>query len=304
MRLDRLLAMTMILINRKRVRAQELAEMFAVSIRTIYRDIDTLSQAGIPVITYQGTNGGIGLVEGYRLDKSVLTEEELHAISSALKSVSTSFDDIHTTKVIEKIKNISGNPSPETFFVDFSPWGGNPQLKDKITLIKAAIHSSLCIQFTYTNSGRVETIRKIEPHTIVLKGQSWYIYGFCLLRNQFRLFKISRIKELVMSEKEFERREVQLENSPWDKEWYHPEKTVTLKIRFDHTFKPTMEEIFSPERFVCFKDGICQIEIEMPEDNWMYGFLLSFMDEIEVMGPGHVRQKLKELSMKMMNKYR
>lgn len=296
--------MTMILINRERVRAQELAETFAVSIRTIYRDIDTLNQAGIPIVIYQGTNGGIGLIEGYKIDKSFLTKEELQAISSALKSVSTSFDDIHTTKVIEKIKSISDDQHTETFFIDFSPWGGNPQLKDKITLIKTAIHSSVYIRITYKNNVGVGTGRLVEPHTLVLKGQSWYLYGFCSLRKQFRLFKLSRIKDLAMNETEFERKEIQLESLPWDKDWYTPDKMITLKIKFDHILTPKMEELFCIDRIVCTQNGNCQIEIEMPEDNWMYGFLLSLMDEIEVMEPSHVRQKLKELSTKIMNQYK
>lgn len=278
--------------------------MFSVSVRTIYRDIDTLSQAGIPVVTFQGTNGGIGLVEGYRLDKSVLTKEELNAISIALKSVSTSYDDIHTTKILEKIKNISSDHHPETFFIDFSPWGGNPKLKGKITLLKTAIHASLCVRFTYSNSNAVTTVREVEPHTMILKGQTWYLYGFCLLRTQFRLFKLSRMKELSLSETEFERKEVKLEESPWDKEWYHPSRTVLLKITFDRAFQQTMEEIFDLQTITCDESGNCQLVVEMPEDDWMYGFLLSFLDKIEVIEPAHVRTKLKELSISMMNRYR
>ncbi len=304
MKLDRLLAMTMILINRDRVRAQELAETFNVSVRTIYRDIDTLCQAGIPVITFQGTNGGIGLMEGYRLDKNILTDGELQAIAIALKSVSTSYDDTNTKSVLEKINSLT-EQNQESIFIDFSPWGGNPLLKKKISLLKEAIAATTCVNFCYLKPNGEKMDRDVEPHTLVLKGRSWYLYGYCLNRNDFRLFKLTRMKNVCMNEKKFVRREIQLAESPWDLDWYDPKNIVSLKIIFDESIRTSMDEMFEDEQMtVDHKTGKCQITIEMPENDWMYGFLLSFLDNVEVVEPMHVRNRLKQLSKNIYRKYK
>ncbi|MGE8203549.1 helix-turn-helix transcriptional regulator [Heyndrickxia sp. NPDC080065] len=300
MKLDRLLAIIMILVNQRRVQAQELAEMFDVSVRTIYRDIDTLNQAGIPIVTYQGQNGGIGLIDGYRMDKHVLTRDELNAISIALKSISTSYQDVHASAVLEKLKGITNEQQPpESIFIDFSPWGGSPVLKEKVTMLKKAIETSVCVHFFYSNSSGEESEREVEPHTIVLKGQSWYLYAFCLKKKQFRLFKIARMKELTVDEKEFERKEVQLDESPWDKEWYHPERITTLVFTFQSRDLAMIEEMFGVENVTKDEEGRFIVRTEMPEDEGMYRFLLGFMDQIEVIEPIHVREKLRGLLKKM-----
>ncbi|PTY77852.1 transcriptional regulator [Heyndrickxia sporothermodurans] len=305
MKLDRLLAITMILINQRRVQAQELADMFDVSVRTIYRDIDSLNLAGIPIVTYQGQNGGIGLIDGFRMDKNLLTRDEIGAITTALKSVSTSYRDAHVTSVLEKIKGISnGQQPPETIFIDFSPWGGSPVLIEKVTMLKKAIESNVCVQFFYSNSSGKESNREVEPHTIVLKGQSWYLYAFCLQKEQFRLFKIARMKELNVLKKKFVRKEIQIDDSPWDKEWYHPERTTELTLSFNSSDLALMEEMFGVENVIKGEKDQLLVTIDMPEDEGMYRFLFSLMDRIEVMKPEHVRRKLKNLLQKMNDLYK
>lgn len=304
MKLDRLLAITMILINQRRVQAQELADMFDVSVRTIYRDIDSLNQAGIPIITYQGQNGGIGLIEGYRMDKNVLTRDELGAIKLALKSLSTSYQDAHASAVLEKLKGLSNEQQTlESIFIDFSPWGGNSVLKEKVTMLKKAIESHFCVQFFYSNSLGKESNREVEPHTIVLKGQSWYLYAFCQQKEQFRLFKIARMKDVSILKKEFVRKEVQIEDSPWDKEWYHPKRTTTLTLSFKSSDLALMEEMFGVENIITSDENQPVVTVEMPEDEGMYRFLFSFIDRIEVIKPDHVRRKLKDMLQNMVDLY-
>lgn len=155
MKLDRLLAIIMILNNKKRVQARDLADMFDVSVRTVYRDIEVINLAGVPIITYQGANGGIGIAEGFRLDKNVLTYDELSSIVMALKSVSSSYSDPNITAALQKISGMVVN-RPENFrlkadhiFIDFSPWGSEPRLKAKVTALKDAIERAKTVTFTY-----------------------------------------------------------------------------------------------------------------------------------------------------------
>lgn len=304
MKIDRLLTMTMMLINRKKVKAQEFAEFFNVSVRTVYRDIDTLSNAGIPVISYQGANGGIGLLEGYRMDKQILTKEEITSISIALKSGLTSYEDLPAKAVLEKIEGISEMKEQQVFnylFVDDSPWGQNAHLKELVTLLKEAITTTVCVRFSYSSNDGSVTFRTIEPHTLVQKGRIWYVYGYCLLRNAFRLFKLARIKDFQLNNTSFIRKEVNEDELPWDKAWYAPEKIVTLRMAFHPDFRLKIEELFGMESIEANRSIV---KIEIPEDEWLYGFILSFADKVEVLEPAHIRDIIQQKTKSIINLYR
>ncbi|MFJ7933929.1 helix-turn-helix transcriptional regulator [Sporosarcina sp. NPDC096371] len=294
MKIDRLLTMTIMLLNRKKVTAQEFADFFHVSVRTIYRDIDTLSNAGIPVISYQGANGGIRLLEGYRMDKQTLTKDEITSISIALKSVFTSYEDLPAKAVLEKLERIAvkeEKPAFDYLFVDDSPWGQNARLKEKVTLLKQAITTTTCVSFSYASSDANVTFRTIEPHTLVQKGRTWYVYGYCLLRNAFRLFKLARIQDLQLCHASFIRKEVKEEELPWDQAWYAPENIVTLRMAFHPDYRFKLEELFGTESI---DNHQSIVTIDIPEDEWLYGFILSFADKVEVLEPVHIRNIIQQ----------
>ncbi|MBE1555842.1 helix-turn-helix transcriptional regulator [Sporosarcina limicola] len=303
MKLNRLLTMTMILINRKKVKAQEFAELFDVSIRTVYRDVEALSSAGIPVISYQGADGGISLIDGYRIDKQILTKEELNSMSIALKSVLTAYQDPHAEAVLEKITGIAGDKDKSSIdyvFIDESPWGQSVYVKEKLTIVKQAIEASICVKFTYSDSNKLVTSRTIEPHTLVQKGRTWYVYGYCLLKNEFRLFKLARIKDLQLCNESFIRKAINLSELPWDKAWYSPENTVSLKLAFHPDIRLKMVDMFGVE---LIEDGQSIVKVEIPEDEWLYGFILSFTDKVEVLEPIHIREIIKDKVRKMFHIY-
>lgn len=288
MKLDRLLTMTMILINRKKVRAQELADLFDVSVRTIYRDVETLSFAGVPVVSQQGVNGGISLIDGYRMDKQILTKEELTSLSIALKSALTSYEDTHAKAVLEKLTGIADDKvkkSMDHVFIDLSPWGQNVILKEQITLLKKAIEDEQCVSFLYSTAHGTMTKRLIEPHTLVQKGKVWYIYGYCTLRNSFRLFKISRMKDIKEAFVCFERKAVHLAELPWDKAWQQPHNLVAITLSFDESIRTLVEETFGAEHIDNEKSIV---QVSLPEDEWLYGFLLSFGNRIKLIDPPYL----------------
>ncbi len=294
MKLDRLLTMTMILVNRKKVKAQELADLLDVSIRTIYRDVETLSFAGIPVVSQQGANGGISLIDGYRVDKQVLTKDELASLSVAIKSVLTSYEDPHAEAVLEKLAGVADDKvrqSVDQVFIDLSPWGQNEMLKEQLTLLKKAIDVRHCVSFSYSTSEGRQTNRRIEPHTLVQKGRMWYVYGYCRLRNTFRLFKISRMRGLREEKESFERKPLQLSELPWDKEWHQPQNLVNLTLSFEPQMVTIIEDMFGADR-VDREHSI--VTLLLPEDEWLYGYLLSFGHRIKVLDPPHIRKILKE----------
>lgn len=310
MKIDRLIAILVILLRKERVQAKELADRFGVSVRTILRDIDAINLAGIPVVTYQGVNGGIGLVEGYRLDKSVLNSDDMAAIISTLKGLSGTLSDSNQHEVLmDKLKNTLTssqlemlNSKVNRMVIDLSPWGGYDPQKEKFEIIRGAIENARMIQFSYMNAEGKETSRQVEPYTMVYKGQKWYVYAWCLLRKDFRFFKLSRMKELDVCEDSFIPKKVSLDQLPMENQWYKPEKTVALDLVFIKQLKGIIEEWFSGEMME-LETGEIKVHTIIPEDHWLYGFLLSFGTGVEVLHPPHVRSRLAEMAEGIFKKY-
>ncbi|WP_280516955.1 YafY family protein [Lederbergia sp. NSJ-179] len=183
------------------------------------------------------------MIEGYRIDKHFLKEEELSSLSTALKSLLTAYEDPNAKTVLEKISHIADSePKVDYLFIDDSPWGQNVHIKQKRTILKQAIETSRRVTIEYANG----TSRVIEPHTLVQKGRSWYVYSYCLQRQAFRLFKLARIKELQLSEETFQRKEVDVSDLPWDKAWYD-HQVITLKLAYQQEIREKMEEMFGVE---------------------------------------------------------
>ena len=311
MKIDRLLSIVILLMNRRIVQAKELAEMFEVSIRTIYRDIEVINQAGIPIVTYQGANGGIGLMEGYRLDRHVMSNDELAAIVTALRSVSSSFQDKDNQLLVEKINSIippaySDQFSRKTqqFIVDFSPWGASSQLEHKLNLLKEAIELQGQVTFTYCKPDGEQLIRTIEPYTLVLKQQRWYLYGYCTRREQFRLFKLVRMRDLVLEQTTFQSQDIDMPHLPWNKEWGTPAQHEPIVLRFSSQAKPLAEEWFGVEELTPDERGGYVVVSHFAEDQWLYGFILGFGDQVEVLEPLHLRKRIRAIATRIAEQYR
>lgn len=277
--------------------------------RTVYRDIETINQAGIPVISYQGVNGGIGIAEGFRLDKNVLTFDELASITVALKSVTSSYSDAHTRAVLEKIKGIVPRGQSESFkiktdhiFIDFSPWGDDSRLKTKVSSLKEAILTLKPVLFTYCSARGQTTSRSVDPYTLVLKGHNWYLYGYCRLRQEFRLFKVSRMKDIEIQNENYQRADINLENIPWDREW-HGKNKIDLVLKFDEKVRAAVEEWFGIENVLPGDSGGCLVKAAFPEDDWLYGFILSFGHSVEVIEPERIRERIRDRAAGILNIY-
>lgn len=309
MKLERLLSIVMLLLNRRLVQAKELADIFEVSVRTIYRDIESLNLAGIPIVTHQGANGGISLVEGYKLDRNVLTHDELASIVTALQSISTSHHSTATQLLLEKISSVI--PASDTeefrlktkqFIVDYSAWGEHKGLEEKISLIKQAIEKQQGLKFIYCSAGGEVTERSVDPYTLVLK-RNWYLYAFCQKRQQFRMFKLYRMKDVELLKDSFDRQDISLEGLPWQKEWYAPDKVQKVVLRFTSKAKQVAEEWFGIDHVTEAGADQYIASAFFPEDQWLYGFILSFGQEVEVLEPEHLRIKIKEIAENIVKLY-
>lgn len=312
MKLERLLSIIILLLNRRMVQAKELAERFEVSVRTIYRDIEAINGAGIPIVTYQGTNGGIGLAEGYRLDRNMLTNDELAAIVTALRSVSTSYGNEQHQRLMEKLHSVVPPADSEAFehkssrvLIDYSPWDGNERLRPKLLRIEKAIDHCLMAEFNYSNADGVMSHRIAEPHRLILKKNQWYLQAYCLEKEQFRLFKLKRIKDLeIIPEKTFHRRELPAQESTSSQGSAEPSQVTEFILRFQAETRHLAEEWFGIEELQQEEDGSWLVKKAYPEDEWLYRFILGLGPHVEVLEPRHLREVIADRAKQVANIYR
>ncbi|MGH4122744.1 MAG: helix-turn-helix transcriptional regulator [Clostridium sp.] len=310
MKVDRLLAITMLLINKHKVTASELAEYFEVSVRTIHRDMESICKAGIPIISCQGKNGGYSIMENYKVDKNFLKEDEILSLVTALKGINKTYEDKNIGNIIEKVCGLIPKKSIENFnkrrnyfIVDFTPWGESNTQKRKIQELRPALEENKLVSFCYTNLNGVQTERCIEPMSLVLKISSWYLYGYCRYREDYRLFKLSKMKKLTILEQFFKQREKTLTEVPFENGWNN-DRIQHIVMKFTQKVRSKVDDYFDEEQMVLTKEGDIIVTVDYPEDEWVYSTVLSFGSEVEVIEPAHIRKIIKERAEKICDIYK
>lgn len=296
MKINRLTEIIIILLNKRSVKAKELADKFEVSTRTIYRDIEELSLSGIPVYMSKGKGGGISLLEEYSVNKTILSEKDKQSLIVALKTLEvTKYPEINS--VINKMSFMLNKEELSNWIdIDFSKWGSDFNENDKFTQIKIAILNNKLIEFNYVNSFGNKSRRTIEPMKLIYKGQTWYLYGYCRLKEDIRTFRITRIKDLVVMEDSFIRRNIQDIDMNASKNVI--DNMVSLKLKLSKEVLYRMFDDFDQELVIDNLDGTYEVNIEFPENEWLYGYILSFGNYVEVIEPKYIRDiilnKMKE----------
>lgn len=310
MRIDRLLSIIVYLLNRELVSAKELAEKHSVTTRTIQRDIEAISYAGIPIMTVQGPHGGYGIMDTYKMDRQLMTVDDLFYIVTALSSIVTSTSNKKMEATAEKIKSLVPKRDEPLFaeknqklYVDFSMLSGPTRRPDLFDVIERGIDQSRLLQFSYT-SGKLETSQRVvEPMTIVFKWRSWYLFGYCRLREDYRLFRFSRIGALKILDKRFERRKDSVDDYLGQSQAWSAENTVDLLLAFDQYMKPFVEEFFYGNEISEDQRGRLLVRASMPEDPWVYGMILSYGPSVEVLEPERIRRIIGETAGKIQKIY-
>ena len=301
MQINRLFEIIYLLLNKKFTTASELAEYFEVSVRTIYRDIDTLSSAGIPIYALQGKGGGISLLDNYVLDKSVLSEQEQNEILYALQSLSIT-QAPEADKVLAKLSNLFNKNRTSWIEVDLSPWGSDDKGISQFKLIKDAILSHRMIEFNYFGSSGEKTVRRVEPMKLIFKINAWYLQAFCLTRNAIRMFKIVRMSDVQMTQEVFI--EKMPESLPSGSQTQEDSKwiEICLKISADGAYRVYDE--FEEKDISKNKDGSFTIITHLPENEWLIRYILSFGADAEVVSPQHIRDTIENELNKIILKYK
>ncbi len=301
MKIDRLLGIITILLNNKRITAKDLAEKFEVSIRTIYRDIENICLAGIPVVTYQGGGGGIGIAEGYKLDKSILTNDELDNIIIGLKSIESISNNTNIELLLEKLSpkqediiSVSNN-----IYIDLTSFY-KTNLSQKINLLREAINRNLEVYFDYFSSKGFSQ-RHIEPYFITFKWSAWYVFGYCKLRNDFRLFKLNRICDLKITDRTFRPRDIPEERLNLDN-YFNSEKIITMLV--DRSYEYKIVDQYGVGSYEITEDN--RIKFKLIYTNYQYAmeFILSLGDKVHILSPDSIIEDLKKNSKNILNMYK
>ncbi|MCR2026061.1 helix-turn-helix transcriptional regulator [Anaerotruncus colihominis] len=299
MKMERLIGILSILLQREKITAPELAEQFEVSRRTIQRDIESLCRAGVPISTAQGTGGGISIMEGYRVDRTVLTAPEMQAILAGLRSLDSISGTRRYAQLMEKLSTGTSRLAPggAHMLIDLSSWY-KTSLSSKIGLIQGAMEQHHTIRFNYF-SPKENSVRIIEPYYLVFHWSAWYVWGWCRTREDFRLFKLNRMTELTSGEP-FAPCPAPLPNL--DPERVFPAK-YQVTVLFDPACRWRLVEEYGADSFTVESDGRLRFTRGFPSADSVLSWVLTFGDKADLLGPEELRKRLGALTRKLADHY-
>ncbi len=297
MKVKRLIGIVFYLLSKKIVSSRELAEHFDVSVRTILRDMDYLSESGIPIVSEMGKDGGFGIMDTYKLDARLVDNEDLFYIMASLESISSTYHDERLENTIIKLKGLLSDDSShikdkkEKLRFDFSSLRVKDDDNSKMTLLNEAIENSKVIKFNYINFKGSKTCREVEPHMIMFKWYSWYLYSYCSLREEFRVFRISRISDMEILDKPFRRKEFDV--SELDKDYRTKTSDISTHVilRFKNELRYMVDDYFKEWQKEYKEDGV-YVHFIVPIDNWFFGMVLSYGDAVEILEPSYLREEI------------
>lgn len=282
---SRLFKILYYLLDKGHATAPELAEKLEVSVRTIYRDIDALSGAGIPVYAETGRNGGIHLMNDFVLDKAVLSEEEKQEILTALQSINTT-KNMNGSRTLQKLSAMFQTGTENWLEVDFSRWGSNKFDNEKFELLKSAVIHCRSVKIHYAGSYEVISERIVQPCKLTYKSKAWYLKAFCTEKQDWRMFKLNRILDLEILNESFLHRNF-------------PEQTETsdgkynqIQLRFPGEMAYRVYDEFDTSQVQRQVNGDLIVLANMPEDAWLTGFLLSFGTRVDIISPASLRDEV------------
>lgn len=308
MKVDRLVSIIMILLKRERVGAQELADMFEVSLRTIYRDIEAINMAGIPIYSRAGVGGGFGILPEYKVDKQVFSKDDLSALLMGLTNLSGMVqgeDFIHTLAKVKSFIPADHARDIEIkanqICIDLNPWMGNGSIKQSLEIVKNALQENKLIFFTYMDGHGNKTERIVEPYQLVLKSNHWYVQGYCRSKNDYRLFRLSRMTDLQMLQETYTPRDY--EKPILDFEPILEMLQTDIKIRIHKSVLDRVLEFCTYDRVTPDGEEYYLVNYPFIERDYYYDMLLSFGDKCECLEPVRVREEIKRRIQSMASIY-
>lgn len=298
MKVDRLVSIIMVLLDKQRIGAQELADRFEVSPRTIYRDIDAINMAGIPIRSTPGVGGGFEIMPGYKVDQKVFSTADLSALLMGLSSLSNIVRGDELVNALAKVKSFIPADRAQDIelkanqvWIDLSPWMGNGNIQPYLETIRSALEGSRLLSFAYLAHHGRETTRTVEPYQLVLKGSHWYLQGYCRKRSDYRLFRLSRMSDLQLLEETFAPRAYEKPVLDFADTLDAMQTRITLRIHrsvLDRVLGFCSYEDITPDGEGCYI-----VRFPFIENDYHYDILFSFGDKCECLEPPHVRAEMR-----------
>ncbi|MFZ5354149.1 MAG: helix-turn-helix transcriptional regulator [Bacillota bacterium] len=305
MRVNRLLSMLLIISNRGKVTGQELSEHFEVSLRTIYRDIDKICEAGVPIVSIGGTGGGYSMMEGYNVDNLFFNKKEASALMAVVDNLKVLFGRNHQfNDIVAKFEKLSDKEDIDKnrLMINMSHFSFEEELKEYLSTMSSAIEESRLLVFRYINRRLEDEWRTVEPSYISFSSGEWNLVGFCRSRNAYRRFKLVRIRELKLGEayakSGLSREDIQ---KIFKEEYFR--KSIRVVLGFSRKFGPQLKEYFMEKDIEVCEDGDYTATDYFPNDEGLIRFILSFGKDCEVLEPDFLREEVKFYIDEMLKKY-
>ncbi|MGP4039080.1 helix-turn-helix transcriptional regulator [Gracilibacillus sp. D59] len=301
MKLERLISIIFKLLNNEILSASSLADEFQVSSRTIYRDIEAICAAGIPIVSYQGTNGGFGIIEGYKFDKSLIGSDDILNLITVLSSLLSIFEDKEIEHTIDRLKILDSNSNNKTLLVDLESHRTEP---NSLMNLRKAIHEQRVILFDYVSNKNEFTSRELEPIHLHYKFRNWYLYGYCRERQNYREFRVSRMMSITLTQEKFlQNHEIKGGSSYSDCKlegfedvviWANPNSLAEVLDQFQNSSK------------VINSDGSMTFTISVYQPlhaGWLKSILLSFGSGAKIIKPVELQSMLIDEAKKIIKVY-
>ncbi|EPD88423.1 MULTISPECIES: YafY family protein [unclassified Paenibacillus] len=314
MKLERLMTITILLLNRKRVQAQELADQLEVSLRTIYRDLDSLGQAGIPIVSYTGMEGGYEIMDSFRLDRQLLSFDELTALSTALRGLESTkaYDRSNMDLLLSKVGAMVAQAEQgragegDRIHIDFTPWKNSEEDQSRYNSLRQAVNDRKLIRFRYTSRTGDEQKREVEPMALVLKNYAWYLHGYCRLRGDYRIFKLTRIRELGIQAGTFIRRAESLAqlNDRWKKpEINEANEAIAVVLQFKASAAVSVMDHFDEKDIERLSDGQLIVRMTYSSEHWLIRTVFHYMTDVIVLEPASIAAKVRQTALDIAGQY-
>ena len=297
MKLERMIAIVMLLLQRKKVTGKELAELFEVSLRTIYRDIETINAAGIPIMTTSGIGGGIGIIEQYKVEKGIFTADDISTMLMGLGIVQGALSGKEIARVHAKLKSFISEELADDIAIkinqimfDLSPWIGSKDSSEVLNTVKFEMEQKHTLSFSYIGHRGKEILHGIEPHRLVFKNSQWYLQGYSTAKQDFRLFKLRRMYRIQSETDIFDYRVLPHPFSDFSDRIN--KKIIKIKLLIDSSAIDRMLDYCTMDDLTDAGDGTFTVTFHFIDDDYGYGILMSFGDRLTCIEPAYIRAEL------------
>lgn len=301
MKIDRLYAITLYLMNHGKTSASELAKHFEVSVRTIQRDIDALCYAGIPVAALTGISGGYELTDTFRMDKQIATQEDYTHILTALRGLATATNNTKVNTTLEKFASLTKDDD-RSIILDFSVLREGDETV--LHTLESAVSTKRVVNFTYTNARNETRTHTVEPIAVLYRWYAWYLLAYSTMKNEYRTYKLVRMSNLQVTDIVCSHEHKSVEEILKSTDQTNLNTPLKLMVHCKSEVKMQAIEYLNGRVLEEFQDGELLMELNVIEsENFWFGMLLSLGDQIKIVEPERIRNRVIDAARRVISIY-